>query len=201
MKSFKDLTKLGCIRILLICLYKMGARLGLRDFLKKFPVVSKITVKWGDMDAYQHVNNCTYFKYQEVARLRYFAFLLNNVDTKVFDAKKFISGTGVGPILSDTYCNFKLPLTAPDKILVGATILDGDLSQDRYKLTHSVWSLKYNRVVAEGFGTVVSYDFANKKSCDIPLPMIHAIEKVQSLDSLHLHDAILDHAADVENEF
>lgn len=179
----------------------MSARLTLKDFLKKYPVVSKITPKWGDMDAYQHINNCMYFKYQEVARLRYFGFLIDHVNKKEFDTKKFISGTGVGPIMSDTYCNFKVPLTVPDKILVGSTILEGDLAKDRYKLSHQIWSLKHNRVVAEGFGTVVSYDFVNKKSCDIPNPLLDAIHKVQALDSSHLHDAIVAHSADLEDEF
>jgi acyl-CoA thioester hydrolase len=179
----------------------MSVRLGLKDFLKKYPVVSKITLKWGDMDAYQHVNNCMYFKYQEVARLRYFSFLLNHIDPKEFDIKKFSNGTGIGPIMSDTYCNFKLPLTVPDKILVGSTILEGDLTKDRYKLSHQIWSLKHNRIVADGFGTVVSYDFKNQTACDIPLAMVHSINKVQALDSLHLHDSIVANALDVEDEF
>ncbi len=179
----------------------MASRLDLKGFLKKFPVLSKITIKWGDLDAYQHVNNCMYFKYQEVARLRYFGHILKHIDNKEFDVEKFSIGTGIGPIMSDTYCSFKLPLTVPDKILVGSTILPGDLSKGRYKLSHSVWSLRHNRVVADGFGTVVSYDFQNAKACDIPAVMVRAIEKVQSGDSLHLHDNIIAHKEDLEDEF
>ncbi|KAJ1442969.1 hypothetical protein B484DRAFT_389724 [Ochromonadaceae sp. CCMP2298] len=55
---------------------RMASRLGLKEFCKKFPVISKVSVKWGDMDAYQHVNNCMYLKYQEVSRLRYFSLIL-----------------------------------------------------------------------------------------------------------------------------
>mmetsp|Transcript_124046 Transcript_124046/g.243336 ORF Transcript_124046/g.243336 Transcript_124046/m.243336 type:complete len:179 (-) Transcript_124046:26-562(-) len=178
----------------------MSPRLTLRAFLKKFPVLSRVTVKWGDMDAYQHVNNCMYFKYQEVARLRYFSVLLSHIKSSDFDAKSFSNGTGVGPIMSDTYCSFKYPLIAPDKLLVGSTINSDDLSKDRYKLTHAVWSLRYHRVVAEGYGTVVSYDFKNKRPIDIPDPMISAIKKVQLLDSEHLHDIIVN-TKDLEDEF
>lgn len=177
----------------------MSNRLTLRGFLKKFPVVSRITVKWGDMDAYKHVNNCMYFKYQEVARLRYFAELMNHTPAN-FDSKSFITGTGVGPILSDTYCTFKFPLTAPDKLLVGATILKEDLSVDRYKLTHAIWSLQHQRVVAEGFGTVVSYDFKQRRACEIPEPLLHAIEEVQKSNSEKFHDSLVA-VKDMDDEF
>ena len=178
----------------------MTSRLQLKDFLAKFPVISKMTVKWGEMDAYQHVNNTVYFKYQEVARLRYFALLMKEINPTEFDVQKFMNGTGVGPIMSDTYCSFKLPLTMPDKLLVGSSVYKGDLSKDRYKLSHMVWSTKYNRVVAEGFGTVVSYDFVNKKSVDIPQPILKAIDQLQLRDSVHLHDSIVA-KKDLEDEF
>eukprot|EP01034_Spumella_vulgaris_P044662 gene44662-55576_t len=89
----------------------------------------------------------------------------------------------------------------PDKILIGSTIAPGDLHKDRYKLSHSIWSLKHNRVVAEGYGTVVSYDFANSRSCDFPPALVRSIEAVQALDSLHLHDSIVQHASNVDDEF
>lgn len=178
----------------------MSSRLSLRDFLKKYPVISKMTVKWGEQDAYQHVNNTVYFKYQEVARLRYFAVILNQINPGEFDTKSFSNGTGIGPIMSDTYCTFKVPLTVPDKLLVGSTIAKDDLHKDRYKLSHSIWSISHNRVVAEGYGTVVSYDFKNKKSVEIPAPLLKAIHKVQTFDSLHLHDAIVANK-DLEDEF
>ncbi len=44
----------------------------LHDFLKLFPVVSRVIVHWGEMDAFKHVNNVQYVKYQESARLLYF---------------------------------------------------------------------------------------------------------------------------------
>lgn len=36
---------------------------------------ARIDVRWGDMDAYGHVNNATYATYVEEARLRWFATL------------------------------------------------------------------------------------------------------------------------------
>ena len=178
----------------------MRTRLTLKDFLKKYPVVSKITVKWGDMDAYQHVNNTVYFKYQEVSRLKYFAHMMEYTDPVEFNRKGFMGGNAIGPILSDTYCAFKFPLTAPDKLLVGATVASEDIAKDRYKISHSVWSLKHQRIVADGFGTVVSYDFKNQKACNVPEILLDAIKSVQETDSLHLHDGIVA-SKDIEDEF
>jgi len=40
------------------------ARLVLKDVMRH-PVVRSIPVQWGEMDAFQHVNNTVYFKYFE----------------------------------------------------------------------------------------------------------------------------------------
>ena len=66
-----------------------------------YPVVIKFPVQWGDMDAFQHVNNVSYFRYLENARLAYF---------ENFDIIGFIAKNGVGPILAATSCRFKAPL-------------------------------------------------------------------------------------------
>lgn len=36
--------------------------------MKKAVFVSRLTIRWGDMDAFGHVNNAMYFKYLEQAR-------------------------------------------------------------------------------------------------------------------------------------
>jgi len=65
----------------------------------------QITVAWGEMDAFQHVNNVVYFKYFESARINYFEETGINAHMQT---------TGVGPILGNTQCRFKAPLTYPD---------------------------------------------------------------------------------------
>jgi acyl-CoA thioester hydrolase len=44
----------------------------MQDLLKNYPVVIEIPIAWGDMDAFQHVNNIVYFRYFESARIAYF---------------------------------------------------------------------------------------------------------------------------------
>jgi len=33
-------------------------------FLRSVPVVAKIKMRWGDMDAFRHLNNCEFIRYQ-----------------------------------------------------------------------------------------------------------------------------------------
>lgn len=149
------------------------------------------------MDSFQHINNVQYLKFQENARLKFFDEFLKEINPNEFDIKKFDEGTGIGPILSNSYCNFKFPLTFPDKILVGATIKSGDMTSDRYKLTHAIWSLKHQRLVSEGYGTVVCYDFEHSRVQHFPEVMKVAIDKVLSRDSLDIYD----HVMKISNEF
>ena len=36
---------------------------------KQYPVSIEIKVKWGEMDAFQHLNNTVYIRYFEVGRI------------------------------------------------------------------------------------------------------------------------------------
>ena len=143
------------------------------------------------MDSFQHINNVQYLKYQENARLKFFDEFLKEMNPNEFNIKEFDDGVGIGPILSNSYCNFKSPLSFPDQILIGATIKEGDLSEDRYKLSHGIWSLKNQRLVADGYGTVVCYDFKHSKVLSIPNVMRVAIEKVLSRDSQDIYENML----------
>ena len=156
----------------------------LSQFLQRHPVVSRIAVKWGDMDAFQHVNNTVYFKYQEVSRLHFFKHIMDGMQRSKFNG--FLKGAGLGPIVSDTYVKFIYPLEFPDKILVGATIPEGELGKDRYKLCHSMWSLKHQRIVAEGYATVVSYNYDTKKVEDMNEEMVGVIRNILQKDALHM---------------
>lgn len=39
---------------------------------EQYPIVLSQDLIWGDMDAFEHVNNTVYFRYFEDARLAYF---------------------------------------------------------------------------------------------------------------------------------
>lgn len=125
------------------------------DILKNYPVTIEIPLAWGEMDAFQHVNNIVYFRYFESARIAYF---------EKIDYMEFMQKTGIGPILASTQCQFKFPLTYPDMVTVGAKI--ADIYEDRFMMHYCVVSHKFQKLAAEGQGLVVSYNYKkDQKTC------------------------------------
>lgn len=129
----------------------------MEHLVEGYPVVIKFPVQWGDMDAFQHVNNVSYFRYLENARLAYF---------ESFDIIGFMAKSGVGPILAATSCKFKAPLKYPDTVLVAAKVTA--IKEDRFTMDYRIVSTKQQKVAAEADSVIVTFDYrANKK---VPIP-------------------------------
>ena len=109
----------------------------MKELLLDYPVTIEIPVVWGEMDAFQHVNNIVYFRYFESARISYFEKL---------DYMKFLEEIGVGPILASTQCNFKIPLTYPDRVTVGAKV--ETIEDERFTMKHRGGLGKLDRCIS-----------------------------------------------------
>lgn len=133
-------------------------------------VVYETPVAWGEMDAFQHVNNVMYFRYFESARIAYF----DRVGVNEHKEK-----TGVGPILASTQCRFKAPLTYPDTISVGTLV--SEIAEDQFTMRYFVKSHNSGRVAAEGEGLIVYYDYNAGKRHTIPAEIR---ERILTLDNL-----------------
>ncbi len=80
--------------------------------LGRYPVSIAITVAWGEMDAFQHVNNVVYARWLESGRIAYFERLglLERMRTD-----------GIGPILAKLAIEYRRPVTFPDTVRVETT--------------------------------------------------------------------------------
>ncbi|HMV69943.1 MAG TPA: thioesterase family protein [Myxococcota bacterium] len=117
----------------------------------------EIPVAWGDMDAFQHVNNTVYLRWFETARIA------------AFQASGWVAEmerTGVGPILARTTAVFRAPVSWPDTVAVTARL--EDLGEDRFTMRYVVESARLGRVAAEGDARIVSYDY--RAGTRAPLP-------------------------------
>ncbi|MGR6874101.1 acyl-CoA thioesterase [Pseudomonas sp. HK3] len=126
-------------------------------FLEEYAVTVKQDVIWGDMDAFNHVNNTVYFRYFEDARMAFFekTGVMGHMET-----------TNIGPILASTQCQFRAPINYPDRILIGARIKE--ISEKRFTMEYGVYSEQQDTLAAKGEGMVVYYDYQQSKSCEIP---------------------------------
>ena len=127
------------------------------DLLTDFPVTVEIPVAWGDMDAMGHVNNAVYFRYFETARIDCFAGLgLGSIE----------QSDGVGPILHSASCRFRIPLTHPDTVVVGARV--GDIGEDRFVMLYRAVSRRHGAVAADGESLIVTFDYADGTKARVP---------------------------------
>ena len=129
----------------------------MKELISAYPVTVEIPILWGDMDAFEHVNNVVYFKLFESARIAYFEEL---------DYFQVMKKTGFGPILASTQCRYKIPLTHPDKVTACAKV--ETLEEDRFIMKYGVISHNHRNVAATGEGLIVSFDY--HKSEKVPLP-------------------------------
>ncbi|MDR2508224.1 MAG: acyl-CoA thioesterase [Candidatus Accumulibacter sp.] len=60
-----------------------------------------VPIRWGDMDAYRHVNNAVYFSYMEQACAEFISSL------------GFRALSAAGPVVVNSACSFLRPLTYP----------------------------------------------------------------------------------------
>ena len=140
----------------------------MNQFNQQYPVVISQNVIWGDMDAFEHVNNTVYFRYFEDVRIAYF----EQLDVLGHKAKN-----NIGPILAKTECNFKLPLKYPDSIHIAARTRI--LSAKKFEMDYAVYSESYDAIVAEGNGLNVYYDYGLGKSCEIPDSIVTTISNLE----------------------
>ena len=129
----------------------------MENLLKDFPVIVVIPVAWGEMDAFQHVNNVAYFRYFESARIAYFERL---------DLITFMDETGIGPILASTQCRFKIPLTYPDTVSVSVRV--PQIEADRFVMKGIIVSHNHQKTAAECEGLIVTYNYREQKKTAIP---------------------------------
>lgn len=123
---------------------------------KRFVFEMRIPIRWGDMDAYGHVNNTVYFRYFEIVRLAWF----DRVGCPPNPA-------GEGPVIVNAFCNFIRQLEYPGDILARHYVAHaGRTSFDTY-LTLARTDAP-DQVCTEGGAKVVWVDFPRQKSTPLP---------------------------------
>jgi acyl-CoA thioester hydrolase len=129
----------------------------IQELLAEYPIRFETPVAWGEMDAFEHVNNVIYFKYFESARIEYF---------RQIQFPEHMESTGVGPILASTSCRFRKPLAYPDRVTVGARVTQ--LDTDRFTMLYRVVSHELGAVAADGEGLIVAYNYRTAEKASLP---------------------------------
>ena len=140
----------------------------LEKFKSLYKVNIKIPVQWGDMDAFNHVNNAKYFTYFESARIAYFERL------GVMDAS---TQNNIAPILAETSCRFKLPLYYPDSILVGARVIENH--SHGFLMEYAVFSIQQQKITSIGKGRIVMLNYSSHEKVAVEGDLLDKIRKIE----------------------
>jgi acyl-CoA thioester hydrolase len=118
---------------------------------------SEIQVRWGDMDAFGHVNNSKFFSYFETARVNWWQEAV----------PEGLDLSESGPVLVNANCTFMKPVIFPETLLIEISVGPGGRSS--HECFYTVLSKKDTSVMyAEGTTKVVWVDRRTGKS--VPLP-------------------------------
>jgi acyl-CoA thioester hydrolase len=121
---------------------------------RKLAHVERIPIRWGDMDAMGHVNNVTYFRYMEQARISWF--------DKLVPERKAWKSNGI--VIVNASCNFRRAMTYPGTVEVKlfSAKPGGSSVATYYELSIE------SEIYADGAAVVVFIDMKSQKPIRIP---------------------------------
>lgn len=123
-----------------------------------FPIRIELPVQWGELDAFHHVNNTSYLRWCESARIAYFAAIGIAIE---LETKR----EAPRPILARAAIDYRAPVTFPDTITVEASV--PSFGTTSFVMKYRISSKAQNRVVADGDSVIVLLDEHDAK---LPIP-------------------------------
>ena len=122
---------------------------------RKLMYTCLIPMRWGDMDAYRHVNNTVYFRYMEQARVEF----LEQIGYQV-------APTGSAPVIINAACTFLAPLTYPG--VVEVRFYCGAPGRSSIPSIYEIRLQGEETLYATGEAKIVWMEIATGKSVPIP---------------------------------
>ena len=122
---------------------------------RKLIHVTQIPIRWGDMDAYGHVNNTVYFRFMEQARVEWIEAL-----------QVPVRPGAAGPVIVNASCTVLSPMNYPGRVEVRTYV--GHPGRSSVQTHVEMRLVGDERIYAEGAAKVVWMDTQTGKS--VPLP-------------------------------
>ncbi len=132
--------------------------------------VEPVTVRWGDLDSFGHVNNAKYFTYCESARMTYFAAVGMN-DHRETELH--------GPALAAANLNFRRQVRWPAELEVATRV--SEIGRSSFKMEYEIFHRGTDECVADGSGVIVWVDYGTGKSSPLPEGLKAAIRGFEGM--------------------
>ena len=78
-----------------------------------FSIQLKLRIDWSDLDYFKHVNNVSFFRFIQAARVNYWDQI---------GLTEIHANTNHGPMLASCKCDFKSPLFYPGEVTISSTV-------------------------------------------------------------------------------
>lgn len=134
------------------------------DARASYPHWTRETVRWGDMDAFGHVNNAVFFTYCETSRIRLFEAL----DLAGLAAAG-PPGTRLGPGLVSATVDFRRQVKYPADLEVGLRV--AKVGTKSFTLEYGMFLAGGSEPAATGSSVVVWMDYAGRGGQGEALPI------------------------------
>ena len=123
---------------------------------ERFSTVQR--VRFGDLDAMQHMNNVEFLRFFETARIDYMLQL--SPEHAPTERRQF------GFIFAECHITYRAPAFFGD--MIRTYIWPSELKRSSLRLAFEMRTENDNRLVAEGWGTLVGYDYGAGRTQRIP---------------------------------
>lgn len=123
-------------------------------------------VRFGDLDANAHLNNVVFLRYFESARIAFIRDLFPGHDPSAPNA------TRGGVIFAECHIRYRAPVHFDEDVAVTCWI--GEVRRSAFQM---MFEMKVaDRLVAEGDGWLVGFDYEEQRASRLPDPLREALE-------------------------
>lgn len=121
-----------------------------------YPSKLKLRIDWSELDYFGHVNNVSFFKYIQAARVNYWDQI---------GLTQSHQETSIGPMLASCKCDFKQPLFYPGKIEIHTGL--AFIKNTSFSFHHRIYNHK-GEIAAEALDVMVLFDFQKNEKVSVP---------------------------------
>ena len=131
------------------------------------PFVHRERVRFGDLDAMRHLNNVVFLRYFESARIAFIRDMFPQHDP----AHPETSRTGL--IFAECHINYRSPVHFDEEVAIECAV--GDIRRSAFQMRFQM--TVDGRLVADGYGWLVGFDYEAQRSSQLPEALRDALEE------------------------